>query len=306
MASDLPSALTTPSTPSIVFILGPNLNFTPAEANALKGYLRNGGRLVLADNVGSGNQLLAMLALPVRFDGRPLTDTLFYTAQPTFPTILDFTPSNLTSGVGELTLNYATALNITHTSTVTVLATSTPFSFLDTNHNGRLDPGEPTGPFPVLAEATVGRGSVIVFSSPASFTNSMLNVTGNSLLLRNILKTAPPGNVLIDESHLALSPFTGTKEMAEGIVMGVWNGGMIGSIKLALAALTVAVLAARYGYMKPSKKEDKGTETTPSPETDDVDSTLKLHPTWNRERLEYVKRELDVTRKWRRLRFEEE
>ena len=304
--SNLLSALSTPATPSTVFILAPTLKFTPAEAYGLTGYLRNGGILVLADSIGSGNQLLALLGLPVRFDGRLLVDTLFYTTQPTFPTIIDLTPSTLTTGVGELALNYATALNITDTRAVRILASSTPFSFLDTNRNGKLDRGEPTGPFPVLAQVTVGKGSVIVFTSPASFTNAMLNVTGNSILLRNILKTVPPGNMLLDESHLTPSPFTGTKEVAEEIVMGMLNGGMLGSIQLGLAVLTVAVVAARYGYRKPPKGEGKGTHTGPGPETGDVDSILKLHPTWSRERLEYVKRELDVTRKWRRLGSEEE
>jgi hypothetical protein len=304
--SNLLSTLSTPATPSIVFILGPSLGFTSAEADRLTGYLRNGGILVLADSIGSGNQLLALLRLPMRFDGRLLVDTLFYTTQPIFPTIVDFTPSILSIGIGELTLNYATALNITDARTVRILASSTPFSFLDTNRNGKLDPGEPTGPFPVLAEVTVGKGSVIVFSSPASFTNGMLNVTDNSLLLQNILKTAPPGNVLIDETHLTPSPFTPTKELAQEVVMGMLNGGMLGSLKLGLVALTVGIVAVRYGYRKSPKKETKGTDTGSRPETDDIDSILKLHPTWSRERLGYVKRELDVTRKWRQSRFEEE
>jgi hypothetical protein len=135
----------------------------------------------------------------------------------------------------------------------------------------------------------------------------MLNMTDNTRLVQNILKTAPPGNVLLDETHLTPSPFTGTKEMAEEIVMGMVNGGMLGSIKLALAALTVGLVAVRYGYKKPSRKEEsEGTGTGSRPERDDVDSTLKLHPTWSRERLEYVKRELDVTRKWREVGFDEE
>jgi len=302
--TDLLGAVSTPNHPSVVFILGPSLPFTPAEAGGLRGYLRDGGIVVLADNLGTGNQLLALLGLPVRFDGRLLLDTLFYTTQPTFPTVVDFfTPSTLTTGVGELALNYATVLNITDTRTVTTLATSTPFSFLDTKRDGKLDAGDPTGPLPVLATVAVGKGSAIIFSSPASFTNSMLNMTDNSLLLQNIMKTAPPGNVLLDETHLTPSPFTATKETAQQIILGIWDGGMLGSIKLFLASLTIGVVAVRYGYRKPPKK-GKATEPDVHPERDDIDSILKLHPTWNRERLEYVKRELEATRKWRRLSVE--
>lgn len=242
--------------------------------------------------------------IPIRFNGRLLVDTLFYTKQPTFPTAVDFPTSDLTTGMNELAMNYATALNITNNRSVRILATSTPFSFLDTNQNGKHDLGEPSGPFPVLAELAIGKGSVIAFASPASFTNGMLNVADNSILLQNIVKSAPEGSLLLDETHLTPSPFTPTKEVAQQMVLTALNGGMLGSIKLALTALVMGIVGVRYAYRKPQKEEGKVGYEIQVAGIADVDSILQLHPTWSREKLEYVKRELDVTQKWRRLRAE--
>jgi hypothetical protein len=261
--------------------------------------------LILADNFGSGNSLLELMGLPIRFDGRLLTDTLFYTKQPTFPTVVDLPQSDLSNGVNELAMNYATALNITNDNSVRILATSTPFSFLDTNQNGVRDPGEPSGPFPVLAEQGVGKGSVIVFASPASFTNGMLNMADNSILLQNIVKTAAEGSLFLDQTHLTPSPFTPANEVAQQVVQTALNGGMPGSMELTLTALAMCIVAVRYAYRRPQEGEVTVTEVT-QPAEKDIDSILQLHPTWSRKGLEYVKRELDVTRKWRRLRAEEE
>ena len=230
---------------------------------------------------------------------------MFYTRQPNFPTAIDFNPSNLTAGLSELALGYATALNITDASAVRGLAASTPFSFLDTNRTGRLVEGDPTGPFPVLAEISVGRGTMILFSSPASLTNSMINLGDNALLLQNVLKAAPPGAVLLDQTHSAPSPFTGTVKIAQETVAGILQGNMPGSIKLGLALLTLGLIAVRYGYRKPEEKREEKSEE-PRPEADEIEEIVKLHPTWRRRSLEYVKRELEVTRKWRDLSFEEE
>jgi hypothetical protein len=203
-------------------------------------------------------------------------------------------------------MNYATALNITNSKSVRILATSTPFSFLDINQDGKHGPSEPSGPFPVLAELGIGKGSAIAFASPASFTNGMLNMGDNSIFLQNIVKSAPEGSLLLDETHLTPSPFTPAKEAAKQMVLTALNGGMLGSMKLGLTALVMCIVAVRYAYRRPQEEEVRVGNVIQPAVTTDIDSIMQLHPTWSREKLEYVKRELDVTQKWRRLRFEEE
>jgi hypothetical protein len=74
--------------------------------------------------------------------------------------------------------------------------------------------------------------------------------------------------------------------------------------KLELSALFAVLLVARYVYGKPSKAARKVDllQTARSPS---VETMLRLHPTWDHEKLEYVARELDASMKWRRLSEEE-
>jgi hypothetical protein len=144
-----------------LMLLGPTRGFTNSEANSIANFVRRGGLLVIADNFGSGNTLLELLELPIRFGGRLLIDPLFYQKQPQFPVVSDFVPSEFSIGVDTLLFDYATALNVTTGGTVKVLALSSPFSFLDANRDGDKNPEEPSGPFPVLAELSLGEGTIM-------------------------------------------------------------------------------------------------------------------------------------------------
>ena len=72
-------------------------------------------------------------------------------------------------------------------------------------------------------------------------------------------------------------------------------------VKLELTALAMVLLAARYAYRKPSKAARK-IEPLQGVRSPDVETVLRLHPTWDRAKLEYVARELEASLKWRRLR----
>jgi hypothetical protein len=91
------------------------------------------------------------------------------------------------------------------------------------------------------------------------------------------------------------------KLMARQLVASILEGGMQLPVKLELTALAIVLLAANYAYGKPSKaaKEIELLQVVRSP---DVETMLRLHPTWDRAKLEYVARELEASLKWRRLR----
>jgi hypothetical protein len=314
VSTDLTKTLSSTNGAAVLLVMGPSRIFTRLEANLLADFVWKGGFLVVADNFGSSNGLLDLLGLPVRFDGRLLVDPLFYRKQSLFPAISDFSPSELSAGLDELMLDYATVLNIVSEGSVKLLANSSPFSFLDLDQDGKKDPQEPSGPFPVLAKLELGRGVVVLFTSPASFANGLIHEANNIILIENIIKRAivrqasqsEAGTVLLlDETHLEPSPFTPAKLIAQSLFISIWKGGMKLSEKLALTVLAMMMVAVRYVYRKPSAAVTKETPRSRTVGPVDVEAVLRLHPTWDRDTLQYVASELEASMKWRRLREEE-
>ncbi|WP_054853108.1 hypothetical protein [Vulcanisaeta distributa] len=63
--------------------------------------------------------------------------------------------------------------------------------------------GNSTGPFPAIVAVPVGRGYVILVSSPGVFMNSMINEANNAEFLRDLCGN---GTALFLESTLASNP----------------------------------------------------------------------------------------------------
>jgi hypothetical protein len=192
------------------FILVPYLSLTPAELEQLNGYISQGGRLILADDYGHGNQILEYLGLAVRFSGDVLLDPLAnYKNNRYLPEIIHLRPNPLTTNTESLGFNHATSL--VNTDNASVIALSSSFSFLDTNDNGSYDDDEPTGPFPVIYRANVGSGQVVMIADPSLFINSMNEIDENEDFIQNIAATT--GSLYLDQSHLPPSDLHRTKNL---------------------------------------------------------------------------------------------
>jgi hypothetical protein len=202
--SDLP-----PSPQGVTLIFIPYLNCTTKELEQINIFVSQGGRLVLADDYGHGNQILEYLGLRVRFSGQALLDPLINYKNKQFPRIVHLEPSPLTSDTESLAFNHATSL--TNVATVNTLALSSPFSFLDLNENGMWEDGEPTGPLPVISYHNLGSGQVILVADPSLLINSMETIEGNGSLIQNTAATT--SSLYIDQSHLPLSELHQTKSL---------------------------------------------------------------------------------------------
>jgi len=200
--SDLP-----PSPQGAILILIPYLDCTAAELEQINSFVTQGGRLVLADDYGHGNQILEHLGLRARFSGQALLDPLLNYKNKQFPKITHLEPSPLTSDIESLVFNHATSL--ANVATVNTIALSSPFSFLDLNGNGMWEDGEPTGPLPVITCHNLGNGQIILVADPSLFINSMETIKGNGSFIQNIAATT--SNLYIDQSHLPLSELHQTK-----------------------------------------------------------------------------------------------
>ncbi len=202
--SDLPA-----TSQGTTLILIPYLNCTPAELEQLNRFVRRGGRLILADDYGHGNQVLEYLGLEARFTRQTLLDPLSNYKTKQFPKIIHLENSPLTSGSESLVFNHATSL--ANVATASTLALSSSFSFLDLNGNGTWQDDEPTGPLPVISHHQLGSGQVILIADPSLFINSMEAIEDNDSLMQNIAATTD--SLYIDQSHLPLSELHQTKNL---------------------------------------------------------------------------------------------
>jgi len=142
-----------------LLVIGPTTSYTQEQENSVSGFVRSGGLLVVADDFGSGNQLLQMMGMGSRFDGRLLVDPLYNIRAEQLPTITDV---NLPS-VASIAFDYATFLNVSDPQ-ASILASSSPYSYVDVNGTGTFEQGDPLGPLPVMASIRGGSGSVVLVS----------------------------------------------------------------------------------------------------------------------------------------------
>ncbi len=177
-------------------ILIPYTELSADDLQRIGDYVDSGGRLILMDDFGFGNEVLEYLGVDLRFTGDQMLDPLFNYKNTNFPKVIDFVDSGVTSEVDGLVFNHATSL--ADALPEQVVAWSSYFSFLDENQNSKWDAGEPKAHMPVVAEFAIGEGSLIVVADPSILISSMLGMEDNRQLMENMIE----GQVYLDQSHL--------------------------------------------------------------------------------------------------------
>ena len=238
-AVSLGSLESLPSDPEgSVLLVIPYSSFAEQDLAELNAYLEGGGILILSDDYGNGNMVLEALGVSTRFHGVPLVDPLVNYRTPHFPVADDLAPSALTVGVSALALNYATALR---GEGMTVVARSSPFSYLDGNNNGTRDNNELAGPFPVAGHLKVGKGHLFVLADPSIFVNTMLAAEDNRHFVTNLINSAGPRpRLLLDQAHLSPSRLDSVKAALGSIQRQVSRPLLLAAL---IAIITVLLLA---------------------------------------------------------------
>lgn len=182
----------------------PALPYGEEELAQLREFLTRGGRVIIMDDFGYGNQILEYLGLQARFSGDILLDPLFSHRNPRLPRIIDFSPEVNEAGVGAVVLNHATAL--TDVALGKVIAWSSEESFMDVDRDGGQAPAETGGPLPVAARFEFGQGEIILVSDPSILINSMVRKDDNRAFLEYLTAGIEPGGILVDQLHLEKTP----------------------------------------------------------------------------------------------------
>lgn len=173
---------------TVLVILGPRGNFSEKDIYTIRKFVEAGGLLVLADDFGSGNELLNRLTTSVSFSNMLLQDDVSFWKNSTFPVA-----ATSIGDVSNITMNYPTSLVITDKS-VKVLASTSRFGMLSKNESER---GQ-SGSYPVMAHFPYGKGEIVAIADPSIFINSMLPMEDNKRLLEELVENRTI--VIFDES----------------------------------------------------------------------------------------------------------
>ncbi len=193
-----------------VLVAIPYLEYTDEELSKMKRFVDDGGTLLLMDDYGYGNSVLAYLGVSVRFTNKPLLDPLFCYKNQSMPRITDLASKVKESGIDVIMLNHATTL--TNAVESQVIAWSSTSSFLDIDENGAWEQGEPKGPFAVAAEFRLGKGTLALVSDPSTIINTMVGRDDNYAFTKYLTShNDEQENILIDRSHLTKTPLDVSK-----------------------------------------------------------------------------------------------
>jgi hypothetical protein len=259
-----------------LFVIGPSTPFSGSESGLVKSFVSTGGRLVVCDDFGSANTLLSGIGLSSRFSGGLLTDPLFNFRNSWLLTV----PRVGIQGVGSIAMNYATTLSSSSSldSGGSVLAFSSPFSYIEPSQPNAPVSSAPLGPFPVAARVPLGAGEVYLISDSSVFINSMLGLQGN----RQLALYLGSGTVLLDGSHWSVGPATALRNFELGVYSALSAPELKYTLLLVGAGLVIASRTGGGGGGEEAR-EDEG----------ELRRVTEEHPEWDERLLRELKEDME-------------
>lgn len=258
-------AKTPKSGDSTLLLLGPTLHFSRTEVEEVQDFVEEGGRLILADDFGSGNALLEGMEMDLRFAEVPLRDPVFKIKDSRLPKIFEFSDSPVVEDLSAIAFNSGTVLTDPN-SEGSVLAESSESSYVGEN---RL------GPFPVIYEVDRGNGQIFLLSDSSLFINTMIRKENNRELLESLIDGR---TVYLDTSHWEKSTFV---KFQDHLFAGL---DFLDRMELRYGLLfLLTVLVFMIGWGK--KEKEDGSKKR------EVEEVLKKHPQWDEETLKRLQKE---------------
>jgi hypothetical protein len=220
------------SNDTLLLIIAPDAPYTPDEVSALRSFLDGGNTVFIADETGESNELLAGLGSTISVIYGNLSSADREYADPRSVMVYPKGEDPITANVSALVLNRPAVV-----SGGDILLTTSLFSWVDANGNGRIDGGEDLSSFAVLAREAVGNGTLYVFSDPSIVANGMLNarLTADNRLFIDQLLTIRE-HVLVDQSHSLTAGADAVLSLANRV-----KNTMV--IKISLLILSITTLA---------------------------------------------------------------
>jgi len=168
----------------VLLIIGPNVSFTGAEVEQVRAFLMRGNTVFIADDFGTGDELLKSLKVPVRISRHPLRD-FFYAKDDRLVVSVRIDDPILARNVSEIVTNEPAGIipskgGAVYASKVAVV-------------------GPNQGMYPLMAEVEYGRGRIVVLSDPDVLAN--MQFRENEAFLRNLIEYLGGKTFYFDEAH---------------------------------------------------------------------------------------------------------
>ncbi|MBN1188899.1 MAG: hypothetical protein JXA46_04030 [Dehalococcoidales bacterium] len=222
-----------------VLIIIPNLEYNTADLLLIKQYVEQGGNLLLMDDFGYGNDVLAVLGSRARFDNSVLLDPLFCYKSQYLPFAVDFSPELREEGVSVVGLNHATVLHLEDESEA--LAWSSGTGYLDANNNGQFEDDEPSGPFAIAARFGAGKGSITLVSDPSLIINAMSGQEDNTAFISRLISADGQAvRVILDHSHLEKSTLDVSRDKLDSFRQSLSSPYILLGLSAAVFVLVIA------------------------------------------------------------------
>ncbi|MGA1866503.1 MAG: DUF4350 domain-containing protein [Thermoplasmatota archaeon] len=278
---------------SSLLIIGPDISFTREEGEFTHRFLSEGGLVLLADDFGTGNELLSYLNTTTRISGRTMLD-LSYMKSSKFSVTTEFSSHEMTSNLTMLLMNMPST--VAPSIRARSIINSSRTSWLSMDGNERWDGDEPSGPFPILTVERYGRGTLAVLSEPSLLINQMQEEMDNGVFAQNLIRFISDGrdSVMIDESHRDL---TNPVQLTNSFVAALDLNQKIG-IMIALSIVFLVLSTGFPGMMMGSFRKlidrllSEKPHGTGDPRTP-LEVVMERHPDWDRTVLERLIRDVE-------------
>lgn len=270
---------------TVAFVVAPDDPYTGEDADRLREFVEGGGTLVVLENFGEGgNVVLGEVGADARFHGGLLRDEHNHFRGPPMPIADNVTDHELTEGVSQLTLNYATAVE---PGEAMILVRTSEVTYLGSEET-ELSEVEELESYPVATVENASAGTVVAVGDPSITINSMLEEPDNAAFVSGLYDGAD--RVVLDVSHvgdvppLAAAALTLRDSPFLQVIVGL---GAIGAV----AALSVRELPTdRLGRTRSGRARDLE-QAEPGRELSIADRAAylrKRYPDWDDERIERV------------------
>jgi hypothetical protein len=182
---------------ALLLIIAPERSPTGAEITAYQAFLDRGNTIVLADDFGTGGEILRRIGSRISILDGNLSSIDREYADPYTIVVYPAGNASPVENCGALIMDRAAPLDGGDPLMMTSI-----LSWVDTNGDRRLDANEEMGQFPVISAEEISRGRIVVISDPSIFINSMQDfggTWGNQCLINNLVNYQGP--VLIDQMN---------------------------------------------------------------------------------------------------------